>query len=110
MELDLEKIKEESIRIRKQYPDRVPIIVDCHKKQFVLAKNKYLVPKDLKLSQFNYVLRKRCSISPDEGLYIMIKNTIPPSTSTISELDHLYSNTCGMLLMTLCKENVFGKK
>ena len=44
-----------------KYPQRVPIIVDC-KKELKLDKNKYIVPNDLTVGQFMYILKKRINI------------------------------------------------
>ena len=105
---DLVKLKLESEKMRREYPDRVPVIVNTHRKQFEIAKNKYLVPKDILLSRFLYTLRKRCTIKETEGLYLLVNDTMPSATQTIGEIDAANKNESGMLLMTLCKESVFG--
>jgi GABA(A) receptor-associated protein len=50
----------ESKRIREKYADRIPIIVEVAKRSSLppLDKCKYLVPQDLTVGQFVYVIRK----------------------------------------------------
>ena len=51
----------ESSKIIERYPDRIPIIVEKNKKSKIkdIDKNKFLVPNDMTLGQFMYVVRKR---------------------------------------------------
>ena len=60
-----EKRQSESQRINIKYKDRVPIIVEVNsscEQSIVLDKYKYLVPLDLTVSQFLYVIRKRVKL------------------------------------------------
>ena len=61
--------KQESCRILRKYPGRIPIIVEKSKgckRNLILDKKKYLVPQDLTLGQFTYIIRKRLSIKSEE--------------------------------------------
>ena len=51
----------ESSKIMNKYPSRIPIIVEKSDKCMFddIDKFKYLVPKDLKMNQFVYIIRKR---------------------------------------------------
>ena len=52
----------ESARIKAKYPERVPVIVeraDGCKNIEEITKHKYLVPNDLTIGQFAYVIRKK---------------------------------------------------
>ena len=66
-----EKRKEESARIKTKYPDRIPIIVEKNKDSDIedIDKEKYLVPNDLTLGQFIFVIRKRMSSTIDSIYY-----------------------------------------
>ena len=70
----LEKRKEESKKILNKYPEKIPIIVEKDKKSKIkdIDKNKYLVPEDLTMAQFLYVVRKRITLSPEEALYLSL--------------------------------------
>jgi GABA(A) receptor-associated protein len=54
----------ESTRIRAKYPDRVPCIVEKAEKSDIptIDKKKFLVPSDLTIGQFVYVIRKRIKL------------------------------------------------
>jgi GABA(A) receptor-associated protein len=96
----------ESAKVRDKYPDRIPIIVETD--DFVLDKQKFLVPCDLTVSQFLYVLRKRIKLKPEEGVYMFINNILSSGTQLL--MSH-YQNNCdedGFLYIYLSKENTFG--
>ena len=69
----LEKRKRESKNILKMYPDRIPIIVNRYKDCILpdLEKNKYLVPKDMKINGFIYVIRKKIKLSSAHQIKII---------------------------------------
>merc|ERR1712063_182140 len=62
-----EKRRAEGEKIRRKYPDRVPVIVEKSPKARIgdLDKKKYLVPSDLTVGQFYFLIRKRISLRPD---------------------------------------------
>ncbi|VEL15149.1 unnamed protein product [Protopolystoma xenopodis] len=51
-----------------------------------MDKNKYLVPSDLTVGQFYFLIRKRISLKPEEALFFFVDNTIPPTSATMSAL------------------------
>lgn len=40
---------------------------------------RYLVPADLTVGQFVYVIRKRIKLSPEKAIFIFVKNVLPPT-------------------------------
>ncbi len=44
-----------------------------------IDKKKYLVPSDLTVGQFVYVIRKRIKLSPEKAIFIFVKNVLPPT-------------------------------
>ncbi|EDM01734.1 rCG29981, isoform CRA_e [Rattus norvegicus] len=74
--------KKEGEKIRKKYPDRVPVIVEKAPKARVpdLDKRKYLVPSDLTVGQFYFLIRKRIHLRPEDALFFFVNNTIPPTS------------------------------
>jgi GABA(A) receptor-associated protein len=44
-----------------------------------IDKKKYLVPADLTVGQFVYVIRKRIKLSPEKAIFIFVKNVLPPT-------------------------------
>jgi GABA(A) receptor-associated protein len=39
--------------------------------------HRYLVPSDLTVGQFVYVIRKRIKLSPEKAIFIFVKNVLP---------------------------------
>jgi GABA(A) receptor-associated protein len=97
-------------RIREKYPDRIPIIVEKlnNSKAPFIDKNKYLVPFDLTVGQFIYVIRKRMSLPSEQALYIFIKDSIPSSSSLMLNLYEWYKDNDGYLYVFYSSENTFG--
>lgn len=71
----------EAARIRERYPDRIPVIVEKAEKSSVpdIDKKKYLVPGDLTVGQFVYVIRRRIKLSPEKAIFVFVKNVLPPT-------------------------------
>ena len=44
-----------------------------------IDKKKYLVPADLTVGQFHYVIRKRIKLAPEKALFLFCSNSIPPN-------------------------------
>jgi len=105
-----EKRFSESNRIKKKYPNRVPVIVE---KKFGsdipnIDKTKYLVPGDLTISQFLYVIRKRINLRDEQAIFIFIDNKIPFSQSLIKEIYTQDKHMDGFLYFEYSGENTFG--
>jgi GABA(A) receptor-associated protein len=101
----------ESSNILQKYSDRIPIICEKNinnKNTPELDKNKYLVPVDLTIGQFIYVIRKRMKLPPEQGIFIFIGNTIPTTTQLLCDLYFLYKDQDGFLYITYSNENTFG--
>lgn len=100
----------ESSRIMKKYPNRIPIIVEKQTGSNIINidKKKYLVPDELTISQFLYVIRKRIKLNDEQAIFIFIDNKIPPSQSLIKEVYKQHKNKDGFLYIEYSGENTFG--
>ena len=110
-EYPFEKRLHESTRIRGKYPDRIPVIVEkaINSKIQDIDKSKYLVPTDLTIGQFVYVIRKRIKISQEQAIFIFINNILPPTAALLSEMYEVHKNSDGFLYVIYSGENTFGK-
>lgn len=81
-----EKRSAEAKRIREKYPDRIPVICEKDPRSDIppVDKRKYLIPMDLTVGQFVYVIRKRISIPSDKAIFIFVNNTLPPTAALMS--------------------------
>lgn len=77
----LEKRKAEADRIRQKYPDRIPVICEKVAKSDIptIDKKKYLVPADLTVGQFVYVIRKRIKLSSEKAIFMFVNEILPPA-------------------------------
>jgi len=100
----------ECSRILNKYPDRVPIIV-CKDKNCTLSeidKQKYLVPQDMNLGQFIYVIRKRIRLQPNEALFVLVNNVLMASNKSLQDIYECNKGSDGFLYIVYSSENTFG--
>lgn len=100
----------EAKNMRKKYPDRVPVIVEKNNSTETpeIYKHKYLVPNDLTMGQFIYVIRKRLKLSDSEALFIFVNNTLIPTSESISSVFNKNIDDDGFLYVKYSLENTFG--
>jgi GABA(A) receptor-associated protein len=109
----LEERKTEANRIIMKYPERIPVI--CEKENGLygipdIEKSKYLVPCDLTMGQFMYVIRKRLKLSSEQAIFLFINGSIPSATSIICDVYEKNRNEDRFLYISYSGENTFGKK
>lgn len=104
--------KNESERIRGKYPDRIPIICEKSARNGSLLpdldKSKYLVPHDLTIGQFMYVIRKRLKLDASEALYLFANGHIMTCSNTVGMAYDNYRDQDGFLYFKYSKESTFG--
>jgi GABA(A) receptor-associated protein len=102
----------ESLKMLNKYPDRIPVICQRHnranKECPFIDKIKYLIPLDLTVGQFVYVIRKRMHMASEKALFIFIEGTIPPMSSLMSQVYKEYQDEDGFLYISYNTENTFG--
>lgn len=107
-----EERKAEAENIRRKYPERVPTIVERHNYASDglpdLDKRKFLVPSDMAMGQFIYVIRKRMRLEPEKALFFFINDTLAPSSRTMGQLYQEHKADDGFMYITLGVENTFG--
>ena len=108
--VDAEKRASEAARIRGKYGDRVPVIVERAEKSDIptLDKKKYLVPADLTVGQFVYVIRKRIKLNAEKAIFIFVNNVLPPTAALMNAIYEEHKDEDGFLYVTYSGENTFG--
>lgn len=102
----------ESLKMLNKYPDRIPVICERHPRASpdcpYIDKHKYLIPMDLTLGQFIYVIRKRMHIPAEKALFLFIEGNIPSNSSLLSQVYREYQDEDGFLYIHYNTENTFG--
>ena len=106
--MTLEERKERSQSIMEKYQNRIPVICQTSNDLPVLERKKYLVPDDLSLVNFNYVVRKRIKVSAETSIYFFISNKLLPSSLTMYQIYNKYKDEDGFLYIYIAVENTFG--
>ena len=105
-----ENREKESKNIISKYPDRIPVIVEKQAMSDVIDidKNKFLVPCDLTVGQFVYVIRKRMKMPPEKAIFVFVDNQIPMQSSLMSSVYDQSKDKDGFLYIKYAGENTFG--
>ncbi len=98
-------------KLKSKYPGKIPIFVTrAHNAKDIpdLPKHKFLTPSNLSVGQFIYIIRRHISLPPEKALFIFVDNTLPTSSTLLSELYTNYKSPDGALRITYTSENTFG--
>ena len=102
----------ESSKIREKYPDRIPVICEKDPKSKIEAidKSKFLVPADLTVTQFSYIIRKKLELDKAKALFLLISSKHSPTGESI--MSDIYAQfkdvEDGFLYITYTGEETWG--
>lgn len=107
--LTLDQRRAQFARVADRRPQHVPVILEpgTHDTR-PCDKEKFLVPHDLSVAQFAYVVRKRLKMDSAEALFLLVDRRIPATTATFASLYAACSSEDGFLYVTYTFENAFG--
>ena len=111
MQHSFEKRKEESERIKKKHPDKVPVILEKSSSSTLksIDKQKIFLQKEITIGQFLYIIRQQIKLDSSESLFLFVDNRCVPLTSiTIVEVYSSYVDPDGFLYITYSAEQTFG--
>lgn len=100
----------ESNKIKKKYPDRIPIIIEKETNSTLpsLTQIKYLSPNDITIGELMMVVRKRIQLTEKDSIFFYNKGIMLSNSQLVC---HLY-DTCkeedGFLYITYNNEKTFG--
>jgi hypothetical protein len=66
----------------------------------IIDKKKYLVPSDLTVGQFCYVIRKRIKLAPEKAIFIFVNEVLPPTAALMSSIYDEHKDEDGFLYIT----------
>lgn len=109
-ENSFEKRKSESTRILQRFKDRLPVICEKVENSDIqeIDKRKYLVPGDLTVGQFVYVIRKRIKLPSEKAIFIFVNDILPPTAALMSTVYEEHKDEDGFLYVLYSGENTFG--
>lgn len=104
-----ERLKESAAMIAN-YPDRIPVIVERFSRSDLpeMEKRKYLVPCDMPVGQFIFILRCRLHLPPGTALFVFVNNTLPQTANLMGSVYESYKDEDGFLYMCYSSEKTFG--
>ncbi len=104
----------EADRLRERFPGRIPVLVLRHRGAAPdvprLPKSKFLVPRDLSIGQFIYVVRHQMKMASEKALFIFVGNTLPTTGTIMSEVYEQFKSPDGFLRVVYTSESTFGKE
>jgi len=100
----------EAARIRAKYRDRIPVIVEKAPRSDIsdLDKHKFLVPNDLRVGQFLFILHKRLSLVENKSIFLFSNGILLSSSASMADMHQKYSDNDGFLYILYAAENTFG--
>lgn len=73
-----------------------------------IDRNKYLVPGDLSVADFLYLIRKRIKLGTEQALFIYVNGSLPPTSAAFSSVYAEHADEDGFLYVLYTGESSFG--
>lgn len=73
-----------------------------------IDKRKYLIPLNLTVGQFVYVIRKRITLPSEKAIFIFVNDILPPTAEFFSKIYEEHKDDDGFLYVLYSGENTFG--
>ncbi|RWS29213.1 hypothetical protein B4U80_09264 [Leptotrombidium deliense] len=73
-----------------------------------LDKHKFLVPYEVTVAQFIWILRQRLKLDPRKAIYLFVNRTLPQSSALMGEIYYQCQEDDGFLYVIFSGENTFG--
>lgn len=73
-----------------------------------IDKRKFLVPSDLTVAQFMYIIRKRIQLPPEKAMFLFVNKILPTTSSTMGSIYDEHKDPDGFLYISYSGENTFG--
>ncbi|CAF3965804.1 unnamed protein product [Rotaria magnacalcarata] len=73
-----------------------------------IDKRKFLVPSDITIAQFKWIILKRIQLAPEKAIFLFVNKTIPTTSATLGEIYAEHKDEDSFLYMAYAGENTFG--
>ncbi|XP_041982973.1 uncharacterized protein LOC121736016 [Aricia agestis] len=98
--------------IRDRFPNKIPLYVERYARERevpALGRTKFLVPQELTMSQFLYIIRTKMKLRDSQALYLLVNDKVVVSHSmTMAQAYQQYRRPDGFLHITYAAQQVFG--
>ncbi|KAL5021174.1 hypothetical protein ScPMuIL_000329 [Solemya velum] len=100
----------ESTKIKEKYKDRIPVIVEKDLKSAIpdIDKRKFLVPSDISVAQFMWIIRKRIQLPSEKAMFLFVGKILPQSSASMGQIYEEHKDEDGFLYIAYSGENTFG--
>jgi GABA(A) receptor-associated protein len=65
-----------------------------------IDKRKFLVPNDISVAQFMWIIRKRIQLPSEKAIFLFVNKTIPQSSSTMGQIYNNFKDDDGFLYIS----------
>ncbi|KAK3085688.1 hypothetical protein FSP39_007242 [Pinctada imbricata] len=89
----------------KQY-----VIVEKDPKSHIqdIDKRKFLVPNDISVAQFMWIIRKRIQLPSEKAIFLFVGKVLPQSSASMGQVYEEHKDEDGFLYIAYSGENTFG--
>lgn len=104
-------IEKDALYVLRKYPTKVPVMVQKDIRCTLIAdlpKRKFIVPKDLQISDFLYYIRRQLQVPEFESIFIFVNDSLPSLNHTIGMLYEEEKDNDGFLYLYFTTESTFG--
>ena len=99
------------LRITKQYPTRVPVIVEvAPKTNLTLNRRKFLAPQEISIGGLLNEIRRQSSLKPTQAIFLFCGSSgiLVPTSHTLLQVYEKHKDEDGFLYFVVAMENTFG--
>ena len=106
-----EKRKADWDKVLKKFPTKVPIICTKNEKSDLpsLEKEKFLIPKDLEVLDFQAIIRKKIKLEENQSITFLVDDKVMPKVdSHMVDIYERHKSDDGFLYIVYTEENLTG--
>lgn len=73
-----------------------------------IDKRKFLVPNDISVAQFMWIIRKRIQLPSEKAIFLFVGKVLPQSSASMGQVYEEHKDDDGFLYIAYSGENTFG--
>ncbi|XP_077982136.1 gamma-aminobutyric acid receptor-associated protein-like 2 [Glandiceps talaboti] len=106
-----EQRRTEAAKIRAKHPERIPVVVEKVTNSQIanIDKRKFLVPADITVAQFIWIIRKRIKVPSERAIFLFVGRVLPQTSATMGQIYEDHKDDDQFLYVAYSGENTFGQ-